>query len=259
MSALFTFVLLGAAAAILVACRARRAAGRDPLGPPPTGELPDPWLALVLGALLWLSLMLVLDPIAKGLRIDGDPVFFELAGTLANVVVALALRRAAASGTLRPTISKPRLVATGVAAGVVVTAGAVLASYAIVSLLEFAGRPEPTQDVVKIAKAATGAHRVVIYSCAGVLAPFAEEVFFRGILFPSLARVSGVRVALLLQAAAFGLVHVVAAPETWPVAIPLAFVGWCAGRTYLRTGSLLAPIALHATFNAVNLVAMNVG
>ena len=37
----------------------------------------------------------------------------------------------------------------------------------------------------------------------------------------------------------------------WPLTIPIAAVGWTAGWLYARTGSMRAAIALHATFNAI--------
>jgi membrane protease YdiL (CAAX protease family) len=103
---------------------------------------------------------------------------------------------------------------------------------------------------------ATGLDLAVRAVAAIALAPFAEEVFFRGILLPAAARSMGPARGLLLQAAVFGLIHCWSQWEAWPLAIPLAGVGWLAGWLYLRTGSLAVPVVMHATFNAANFVAL---
>jgi len=81
---------------------------------------------------------------------------------------------------------------------------------------------------------------------AGLVAPIAEELFFRGILQPVLARVSGSRwIGVLAASAAFALVHV-----DFPLAMPALFVlGVLMGAAYERNGSLIVPIAIHALFN----------
>ena len=81
----------------------------------------------------------------------------------------------------------------------------------------------------------------------------AEEVFYRGILLPALARAMPLRRALVVQALLFGFVHVWQVPAAWPLSLALALVGWAAGWLYVRTGSLGAAILLHAVFNALQL------
>ena len=79
-------------------------------------------------------------------------------------------------------------------------------------------------------------------------------MFWRGIALPAFLAVAPARTALAIQALAFGAMHVVQAPPSyWPLAIPLAVVGWMAGWIYLRTASLGAAVLLHAVFNGLNL------
>ena len=42
--------------------------------------------------------------------------------------------------------------------------------------------------------------------------------------------------------------------ENWPAPVPLLVLGLALGWLYERTGSLVAPVALHATFNGISTV-----
>ncbi len=92
---------------------------------------------------------------------------------------------------------------------------------------------------------------VALWLGAGVIAPIAEEMFFRGILQNFLMgafRRPGPAIAL--SAVAFGMVHI-----SQPHAVPaLIFFGALLGWSYFRTGKLIVPIAIHAAFNLKTLV-----
>jgi membrane protease YdiL (CAAX protease family) len=77
-----------------------------------------------------------------------------------------------------------------------------------------------------------------------VAAPVFEEFIFRGLIFGGLRRSLGLPAAALASAAIFGLVHPPAA------VIPVAAMGLCAALVYERTGALLAPMLVHALYNA---------
>jgi membrane protease YdiL (CAAX protease family) len=82
-----------------------------------------------------------------------------------------------------------------------------------------------------------------------VVAPFGEELFFRGFLYKSLRRRSSVVVSVLISSVAFGLVHV------YPLLIPpLAVVGAGLALVYERRQSLLASMVAHATFNLLGFI-----
>ncbi|MBI4577821.1 MAG: CPBP family intramembrane metalloprotease [Planctomycetes bacterium] len=83
---------------------------------------------------------------------------------------------------------------------------------------------------------------------AGVVAPFAEEVFFRGALYPALRRRLGVAAAVTVDAAAFALVH--QAPSQ---AVPLFAIGVVLAVLRERSGGIVAPVVFHAAHNALNL------
>lgn len=81
-----------------------------------------------------------------------------------------------------------------------------------------------------------------------VLAPLAEEVLFRGILYATVKELGHPRIAL------FGTSFIFAAIHGSSVAfVPLTFFALVLTLLYERTRSLLAPIVAHASFNAVNL------
>ncbi len=86
---------------------------------------------------------------------------------------------------------------------------------------------------------------------AAVIAPVAEELFFRGLLQTYLVTLLKRRWAAIVVAGVFfGLAHV-SNPHHIPALILLAMM---MGYAYERTGSLLPPIVIHAAFNLKTLV-----
>jgi len=78
-----------------------------------------------------------------------------------------------------------------------------------------------------------------------IIAPIAEEIIFRGLVFTRLRRVLPQVVAVILASAAFGIVHgnIIWFIYTFILALVINFV-------YIRYQSLLASILLHFGFNA---------
>ncbi len=232
---------------------ARRRAGSDPLGDWPNGALPDTTVAFVGGMAAWLFAQGFLPGLLAGTDLgrDGGAALVSLATALVNVLIAVALLPSASRGTRKPRLSPGAILAAGALGALVVLTAQVALGLAIESAAQALDYEIPAQAIVESAQRASGAEVVTFGVSAVVLAPFAEEIFFRGVMLPALARIMDGPAAILLQAVCFGAIHV-GALNTWPLAIPLAFVGWAAGWIYVRTGSLAAPIALHAAFNAIN-------
>ena len=84
-----------------------------------------------------------------------------------------------------------------------------------------------------------------------VVAPIAEEFFFRGFFFTALRSWKGPWPAAILTALVFGGIHAGSAPAGYLV--PLAAFGFGLCILYWRTGSLLPCIALHCVNNCVAL------
>jgi CAAX protease family protein len=91
----------------------------------------------------------------------------------------------------------------------------------------------------------------VVMTC--VAAPLAEEFFFRGFVFGVLREKIGKLWGVLATGLVFGLVHVAGSPiETVGV---LIILGSLLCVLYLKTGSLLPCIALHAINNSISFAA----
>lgn len=81
---------------------------------------------------------------------------------------------------------------------------------------------------------------------ASVLAPFVEELMFRGTMVPAMARVlNNPASAILLSGALFAMVHPTGIP-VWPA---LAGVGAISGLLAYYTGSLVPSFVLHGAYN----------
>ena len=80
-----------------------------------------------------------------------------------------------------------------------------------------------------------------------VLAPIAEEIFFRGVVFNAWLREGGRRFAFIGSALLFAVIHV-----SLLSLLPIFALGLMLAWIYDRTGTLVAPIAMHATVNGIS-------
>lgn len=80
-----------------------------------------------------------------------------------------------------------------------------------------------------------------------ILAPIAEELFFRGVVFNAWLREAGPRVAYVGSSLLFAVIHLSLA-----AVVPIFLLGLALAWIYRRTGNLLAPIAMHATVNGIS-------
>jgi membrane protease YdiL (CAAX protease family) len=82
-----------------------------------------------------------------------------------------------------------------------------------------------------------------------VVAPIAEEFFFRGYYFTALRNWKGPWLAVILSGATFGAIHFGSAPA--PYIPPLAVLGMALALLYWRTKSLYPGMALHCMNNVL--------
>jgi membrane protease YdiL (CAAX protease family) len=80
-----------------------------------------------------------------------------------------------------------------------------------------------------------------------VVAPIAEELFFRGVVFNAWERERGTRVAVYGSAVLFAAIHGAV------LFVPVLFLGVILAHLYRATRSLPATMAVHASFNAISL------
>jgi membrane protease YdiL (CAAX protease family) len=99
-----------------------------------------------------------------------------------------------------------------------------------------------------------------------IVAPIAEETFFRGFALTAWRRTLGARSAIIRATILFTLAHVVTVDGTGlPNVLALIAVGagsrvpvaLVLGWLYVRRGTLWAPLGLHATYNTILLVLAN--
>lgn len=92
--------------------------------------------------------------------------------------------------------------------------------------------------------------RAAVFGIAVIAAPVTEELIFRGCLYGVLRKSSGRWPAIVVSSIVFALIHghLPALPGLFLLAVGLALV-------YERCGSLWAPIAMHAAFNGLTIVA----
>ena len=162
-------------------------------------------------------------------------VAFSIGGALTYALIRYAYARAKTEGVPRilGSTNQPLL---GVGAGL--AAGAVgvlyLSGLDALDLLESAVRANKSY-------ASLGLWTLPL---ALIAAPLFEEFIFRGLIFGGLRRSFGVWPATLASAALFAIVH-----PAFSI-IPVFALGVCAALAYERSRSLLAPMIVHAVYNA---------
>jgi membrane protease YdiL (CAAX protease family) len=81
---------------------------------------------------------------------------------------------------------------------------------------------------------------------ACVVGPIAEEFLFRGVLYPTIRRQAAAPLAMIITGAVFALIHTNVIGF-----LPITLLGGLLAYVYERTGSLLAPMAVHVIHNTL--------
>lgn len=184
----------------------------------------------------------------------GEPTPLGAAVVLLSTPVALllvswwfVLRPGALAGVPSWAGRKPlEALVTGVLAGIGMWVVANLIGAAVVALLQALGVEADTQLAER---AVETVDPWLVVGVVIILAPIAEELFFRGIVFNAWLREGGVRWAFIGSTLLFALIHLSIAAF-----VPIVLLGFALAWVYRRTQSLVAPIALHATFNGISVV-----
>lgn len=92
-----------------------------------------------------------------------------------------------------------------------------------------------------------------------VLAPFFEELFFRGFVQPLLSRTFGTVAGILITAGLFGALHGFEYSWVWQYALFISLAGAVFGWLRARTNSIVPSTVMHGCFNAVSVVALAFG
>ncbi|HOI54149.1 MAG TPA: CPBP family intramembrane metalloprotease [Phycisphaerae bacterium] len=146
------------------------------------------------------------------------------------------LLRSAGRGAVLLLAAEPLIIAT-------LLAGAALHAWIV-------EEPPPVHPVLQsLGEHPQAMHIVVLFLTAGVLIPFFEELFFRGILQTTLMRLGNATAAITIASVLFGLVHM-GVPTS---VLPLTIFGWAMGYAFYRTGNLASCVVMHSVFNLMSL------
>jgi hypothetical protein len=96
---------------------------------------------------------------------------------------------------------------------------------------------------------------VIVMIFAVALGPIFEELFFRGFLFPLLAKTFGAAGGIVLSAIPFALLHGAQYQWAWQQVAMVGIAGLAFGFVRHRTGSTAASTILHSSFNLTQFVA----
>jgi membrane protease YdiL (CAAX protease family) len=153
---------------------------------------------------------------------------------------AFGIRRAGLAGALL----------VGVVIGVAFLPAGLTLQWSSLKALELLHFKAPEQQAVQtLRNAMPGASRIYFVIFTVLIAPPAEEMVFRGILYPAIKQIGFPRTALWGSSLLFGLIHV-----NLPTFVPLTVLGLVLVWLYEWTDNLAACIFAHATFNAANIM-----
>jgi membrane protease YdiL (CAAX protease family) len=118
-----------------------------------------------------------------------------------------------------------------------------------------AGHHQVNQDVSLLAGNVSIGMRLLLAALVVCVAPFVEELVFRGVLLSGLASRMPIGWAMLVSAIVFGCVHLPDFKFAWYPVPALIILGLASAWLRVRTRSLWPSITLHATNNFIAAVA----
>lgn len=236
-------------------------ADRPIAGPAPDDGFPPPWP--MRDAVIVAGLVLALSALDKALLVDGvaKAVGATPGGRTAMTLLLLAVPAVAVftlwrrrGGSLREAFALHAVDPGGLARRVGLAALAILAfNAAWVALLQafgiepFGPWVEVSERLGDVLEQGPLAVAFVAVNVVGV-APFTEELAFRGIVQSALVRRLGTGAGIALTAVVFAAFHF----DPYRL-VPLAFTGFMLGWVAWRSRSVTASLALHVLINALSL------
>ncbi|NTU85971.1 MAG: CPBP family intramembrane metalloprotease [Chloroflexales bacterium] len=114
------------------------------------------------------------------------------------------------------------------------------------------GFENPQIDALTGGQTISGANLLMLLVLVAGLVPFAEELFFRGMLYPLLRNRLGGILAIILNAAIFAVAHFI------PLLMPGLFVvGLCLAFLRERSDSIWPSVCLHALQNGLVIISLS--
>lgn len=140
-----------------------------------------------------------------------------------------------------------KYLSAGIGGGVLVFMAVIGSSLVVQRIFSVPGELQPFAQLVVQTKSLP--QLLLLFLLGAVLAPFGEELYFRGFLYPAIRSRLGVPLAIFVSAIVFGFLHFDLL-RFIPLAVGGAGLAWL----YERTGSLYVPIVAHGFWNFVMLV-----
>jgi len=132
-------------------------------------------------------------------------------------------------------------------------AGGVILAVAVQLLAHFLPVP-PELPIDKMLRTPLDAWMISAFGFC--IAPFAEELLFRGLLFPALARRAGAVVSLVVTSVLFGAIHAGQLGGAWVQVACIILVGAVLTLVRWRFHSLASSTLVHAGYNGALFVAL---
>ena len=224
--------------------------------PPPERPSWKPWTAWVAlvaafaGALIGALIVGVIGAVAGADFADPPPAVSISATIVQDVAfVGAALLFASMAGTPRPEQFGLRRTSFWPAVGWIVLAfiGFYVVTLVLVSIL--GADPDDTKLPDELGVKDSTVAMLAVAFLVSVVAPVAEEFFFRGFFFTSMRAWKGLWPAAVITGLVFGGIHIGSAEAVFLV--PLAFFGFALCLLKERTGSLYPCMALHCMNNSL--------
>lgn len=223
-----------------------------------TAERWPAWYAPA-GFLIGLGVTLLLGAAIAGIAIglggsrDGSPLQTALA-TIAQAAAFLGTALYLAGRLGRPTAADFGLRGLPISRALGATAVAAVAFYGLSAIYAAIVHPTGEQDVLEALGADEGTGYLLVTGIVVlVVAPVAEELFFRGFVYRALRNRFTAGAAAGIVGVVFGSIHY-SGPDTLPLLPVLALLGVTFCLLYEWSGSLYPAIALHAINNTVAFV-----
>ncbi len=263
--------IIVAAVLVLVACFRRRWFDLTKSTRDVSNLTPVQWLILTMAGYLVPPMLLMLAVPSLRQQLGDDPKSVEFVATNALMlhgvsiaVLATILLVSRATTMAHERARAPRGILVGVLAAVLAAAPLLaigIFTVFVVTLIKGAAPDVIAHELLKMLRDHQGdGWGWALMASAAIGAPIAEELLWRGGLQSALLRASQELgpprpwLAIGITSALFALVHLSVAPVH---ALPMLFVlSLVLGFVRERTGSLLAPIVVHALFNMANLAAL---
>jgi membrane protease YdiL (CAAX protease family) len=131
--------------------------------------------------------------------------------------------------------------------------GGVFLAVAVQLISHFLPTP-PELPIDQMMRSSTDAWLMSVFGV--LIAPFAEEVFFRGLLFPALARRAGLLVSFVVTSVFFGIIHSQQLAGAWIQITCIILVGAALTAIRWRFRSLASSTLVHVGYNGTLFLAL---